>query len=114
MPYPTYVKASLIEIDGNSCGTLEHRLEWKVGATPPEYTEIDGGGDFFSCRCYQATENNETTWRLDLVYRELATCRGSHAFIRGTAADDPTGDYCIDDGGPDCSKGKAGVVDDDY
>ena len=48
MPNPTYIKATLDEINGNSCGALSHRMKMVPSSSPPEYL-IDGAGDFCVC-----------------------------------------------------------------
>ena len=110
MAYPQYIEASLLEIDGNSCGSLSHTLELDTSGSTPEYNLVSGAGDFDYATAWRVTPSGgSTTWRMRIYYTGGGSCNGFHDFIRKTAADDPTGDYCIlaSDGSPDCSAGKA-------
>lgn len=111
--YPTYVLVSLLEINGNSCGTLEQRCEWVPDADPPTYSRTSTGS-LPVCQVKRTTlSGGSVTWDL-MAYAPSGTCIGFHAMRRTTASDDPTGNYCILSGSTiDCDAGKASVVDDD-
>ena len=109
MSYPGNVEATLIEINGHSCNSPSHQLDYVQNSNPPAY-EAASTGDFASVKLEQETSGSTTTWKLTLLYFAPGNCGGSHTFTRSPAADDPKGDYCIDDAGtPDCSAGKAKV-----
>jgi len=109
MAYPDEVTASVIEIGGNSCGTLQGLMRFDTTATPPEYYLVEG--DFAYARLWRIdTGGQNYTWQLK-VYAVSGTCVGLHNFRLTQAADDPVGDYCyFADDQIDCSMGKAGVV----
>ena len=114
MPYPTFVMAALVEIDGESCGSLSHRLEFDSTASPPAYNKV-GSGDFIYAKCWRTDlGGGNYTWDLKLRYTGAGPCNGLYNFRLSTAADDPVGPYCIySSGNIDCAAGKAGVIDDD-
>lgn len=115
MSLPNFVLASLIEIDGSSCGSLSHRMELVASSSPPEYRET-GSGDFAYASLIQVTKSGGTkTWDITIVYLNSSSpCNGAHTFRRDPDADDPDGNFCVRVGsGIDCTKGKATVVDDD-
>lgn len=114
MSLPTFVLATLSEINGTSCGSLSHRMKLEASSDPPEYF-IDGSGDFQYANLKQVTKADASkTWDITIVYLNSSSpCTGIHTFRRDPSADDPTGNFCIRAGsGVDCSKGKASIVDD--
>lgn len=110
---PTYVLVSLLEINGNSCGTIEQRCQRVPNADPPEYKQT-GAGDLPFCQVKRTVlSGGAVTWDLT-TYALSGTCAGFYSLRRTTAADDPTGNYCVLSGSTtDCDAGKASVVDDD-
>lgn len=112
MSYPAFIEASLVEIDGTSCGTLTQRMELDSNASPPEYNAMSGQGDFDYAKAWRTDlGGGNYTWELRIRYSGGGACDGFHDFLRSTAADDPTGDYCLKSGGgSDCDAGKALVV----
>jgi len=123
MSLPTYLRAELLEIDGQSCGDLNHRLERVEGSDPPDYKGIIDGGDFMFARCQGVKDSGGAVvdYNLTIVYFSPGhSCHGSHSdFYKtdGPVANPPAspeGDYCLGESGDvDCSSGKARVVNDD-
>lgn len=111
--YPDYVLVSLLEIGGNSCGTIQQRCEWVADADPPTYTRTNAG-DMPMCQLKRTIlGGGAVTWDLTL-FTSIGACAGFHFMRRSTAADDPTGNYCKLSGSTiDCDAGKAAVADDD-
>ena len=113
MAYPDFMEAYLVSVNNGSCGTLKHRLELDSNASPPEYREVAGRGDFDYVRCWPVDlGGGQHTWNMDIWYTGTTTaCTGYHRFRRKTDADDPRGDYCQWDGSnKDCDAAEANNI----
>lgn len=112
MSYPEYVIVTLNEVDGNSCGDLNHRFEFQDGSDPPEYKAIRGEGDFLFGIGVGVPDGSGGIETFELVIRvATGTCSGLHWLRRNPSADNPTGNYCMYSGGQlDCDAAKATVV----
>lgn len=111
---PVYVLASLISIDGNSCGVLDHILQRVDGSDPLMYKEILGGGDFPSC-CRLTRMHlggGVYTWELVISYSGGGDCDGDWWFRRTATSTDMDnysilyGKHCMwNDPNLDCGSG---------
>jgi hypothetical protein len=115
LPYPTYMVAQLISVNGNSCGILSGRVMRVEGSSIPEYREIAGEGDFQYIRCWRTTTADGTiTWDLRIRYGGGGACNGIHTLQLTTAADDPAGPYCyFANGAMNCDLAQGATVNDD-
>lgn len=118
--YPTFVLATLDQINETSCpNTPQHRMKLVASSNPPEYN-IEGVGDFAYARLVRVVltrdeqgEELTVTWDLTIVYLGGGACHGGHLFRREFDADDPEGGFLFYfNGEKDEALGLAGVADD--
>jgi hypothetical protein len=111
MPYPSSLTAQLIQINGNSCGTISGILQFDDEAPSPEYYLTEG--DFSYARIWQDDiGGGQKTWYMKLYYQGVGSpCFGLYTFRLSEDADNPVGDYCRWTGSAiNCSTGQASAV----
>lgn len=118
MSYPEYLRVVLNEVNGSSCGTLNHRYKRDAGSDPPTWSSIPGGGDFLYGACAGMTDASGQMESFELMIRYFnygTPCHGIHTFHRSPASpDDPTGNYCAYSNEQiNCDLAKASVYNDD-
>lgn len=113
MSYPTGLIAILNEVNGNSCGDLNHALVLDPESDPPVWNQADTG-DFYFVRCLGITDGSGQmeTFQLQIRYLSQDPCGGTHYFRRSPASpNDPTGNYCsYVNGQLDCNQKKASII----